>query len=177
MSDILKQTQQVHHLLQYQGGEFDVKLIYDCHVGYDCLPAIKVDFINSKSILNPLFINKWQKDLRQILQLEEDTWNYQTLNYFEESAFDDYEVDGKRYYMFQVGYKVNFEVVGTSRKLSLFLVILNVTFGMVLGMILQSFCDFLLANIYDVSFAKAFYKSKYQNSKDFTDLRGGLDYI
>lgn len=136
VSDILKQAQKTHHLLQYQGGEFDVKVIYDCESGVECLPVIKIEFINSKSILNPLFINKWQKDLRSILKLDDDTWNYQTLNYFEESAYDDADIDGKRHYLFQVGYKINFEVLGTFKRLSVFLVILNAAFGLILGILL-----------------------------------------
>ena len=92
--------------------------------------------INSQSILNPLFINKWQKEIKKIMNLEDpEVWNYQTLNYFEESSYQDFEVDGKRYYLFQVGYKVNFEVSGTGKTISVYLIILNITYGLVLNIL------------------------------------------
>ena len=74
-----------------------------------------MEFILARSILNPLFMNKWQKMLNKIMNLEEGLWNYQILNYYEESSYLDYLDNKVRYYELKVGYKVNVEIIGMAK--------------------------------------------------------------
>lgn len=76
---------------------------------------MQVDFIYARGILNPLFMNKWQKTLSKMMNLEEGLWNYQILNYYEENSYLNYEDNKIRNYELKVGYKVNVEIIGMAK--------------------------------------------------------------
>jgi len=49
------------------------------------------------------------------MNLEEGLWNYQILNYYEESSYPDYDDNRIRNYQLKVGYKVNVEIIGIAK--------------------------------------------------------------